>query len=127
MDVSRKWGVFIPNEPISRPETIAGPVTITADRPPHARNPLEIPLRLLVLMPVYEDWVSAAEVCRRIDSSFPSSSRVELHVILINDGSRTPYQPAFDSIQLKVVDEISVLELHRNLGHQRAIAIGLAY
>jgi polyisoprenyl-phosphate glycosyltransferase len=90
-------------------------------------NPLEIPLRLLVLMPVYEDWASAAEVCRRIDSSFPASWPVELHVILLNDGSRTPYQPAFDSIRLNVVADISVLELHRNLGHQRAIAIGLAY
>ena len=127
MDVSRKWGVFIPNEPISRPETIAGPVTITADRSPSTRNPLEIPLRLLVLMPVYEDWASAAEVCRRIDSSFPASWPVELHVILINDGSRTSYRAAFESLQLKFIEDISVLELHRNLGHQRAIAIGLAY
>jgi len=78
-------------------------------------------------MPVFEDWASAADVCRQIDSSFPVSRGVELHVILINDGSRTPYQPALDSIRLNVIEDISVLELHRNLGHQRAIAIGLAY
>jgi polyisoprenyl-phosphate glycosyltransferase len=78
-------------------------------------------------MPVYEDWASAAEVCRRIDSSFPASWPVELHVVLIDDGSRTPPQPAFDSIELNLIEDISVLGLHRNLGHQRAIAIGLAY
>jgi cellulose synthase/poly-beta-1,6-N-acetylglucosamine synthase-like glycosyltransferase len=127
MGVSGKFGASIPNEPILGGETIAAPETIAAGRPPHTRDPLETPLRLLVLMPVYEDWASAAEVCRRIDASFPASWPAELHVILINDGSRTPYQPAFDSIQLKVVADISVLELHRNLGHQRAIAIGLAY
>jgi len=121
MGVSGKCGAFIPSEPILAPETVA------ADRFSDTRNPLDIPLRLLVLMPVYEDWASAAEVCRRIDSSFPAAWAAELHVILINDGSRSPYQPAFESIRLNVIEDISVLELHRNLGHQRAIAIGLAY
>lgn len=125
--VSGKWGTTIPNEPILVPETIAAPGIIAADRSPTPGNPLEIPLRLLVLMPVYEDWASAAEVCRRIDSSFPAAWPVELHVILINDGSRTPYPSEFNSIRLNVVEDVSVLELHRNLGHQRAIAIGLAY
>jgi hypothetical protein len=118
---SGKCGAFIPNEPS------LGQETAVADRPANTKSPLEIPLRLLILMPVYEDWASAAEVCRRIDCSFSAARPVELHVILINDGSRTPSQPAFESIQLKVIEGISVLELHRNLGHQRAIAIGLAY
>jgi hypothetical protein len=107
-------------------ETI-GQETIAAHSPPDSQNSLQVPLRLLVLMPVYEDWTSAAEVCRRIDSSFPASWPVKLHIVLINDGSRTPCQPAFGSIELNLIEDISVLELHRNLGHQRAIAIGLAY
>src|SRR5580704_18233727 len=102
---SGKCGAFIPNEPS------LGQETAVADRPANTKSPLEIPLRLLILMPVYEDWASAAEVCRRIDCSFSAARPVELHVILINDGSRTPSQPAFESIQLKVIEGIAVLEL----------------
>jgi hypothetical protein len=82
-------------------------------------------------MPVYEDWASAAEVCRRMDASIGELNIGELNasvdVVLINDGSETGSGPTFTGIQLRHIDRISVLDLHRNLGHQRAIAIGLAY
>ncbi len=84
------------------------------------------PLELLIMMPVYEDWLSAAEVCKRIDAVLPPIG-AKTKIILINDGSRTPYQDALADLKPQSVEEISVLELHRNLGHQRAIAVAMAF
>src|SRR5581483_8602033 len=84
------------------------------------------PLDLLILMPVYEDWASAAEVCRRIDAILPQVGMFT-QVVLINDGSRTLYYDALRDLQPRYIDEISVLNLHRNLGHQRAIAVAMSY
>ena len=78
------------------------------------------------MMPVYEDWASAAEVCRRIDASI-GDLWAYAHIVLINDGSRTDYWDAIHGLQPQRVRQISVLDLHRNLGHQRAIAVAMAY
>jgi polyisoprenyl-phosphate glycosyltransferase len=78
------------------------------------------------MMPVYEDWVSAAEVCRRIDRSI-GTLHASVEIVLINDGSQSIPGQDFHSLALQEVHRISVLDLHRNLGHQRAIAIALAY
>jgi len=86
----------------------------------------DAPLKLLVLMPVYEDWASAAEVCRRMDACIGEVDAA-VEVVWINDGSQTDPRPAVRELRLRHIGRISVLQLRRNLGHQRAIAIGLAY
>jgi hypothetical protein len=78
------------------------------------------------MMPVYEDWVSAAEVCRRIDGSI-GVLHASVEILLINDGSETPPDAILGPLELREVHRIGVLNLRRNLGHQRAIAIALAY
>ena len=84
------------------------------------------PLRLLVLMPLRDDWSSAAELIRRLDKAI-SSDAFTVEIILVDDGSvqrcvRSDFQSDFS-----VVRAIRTLRLRRNLGHQRAIAIGLVY
>ncbi len=82
--------------------------------------------RLLLLMPVRDDWRSAAELIRRLDKAvLPEACSME--VILVDDGSvarcdRNDFQADFSSVRA-----IRILRLRRNLGHQRAIAIGLAH
>jgi hypothetical protein len=84
------------------------------------------PLRVLVLMPVRDDWVSAAELCRRIERTIsPDVCRME--IILVDDGSEQRCNGHDFQMGLGVVRAIKVLRLRRNLGHQRAIAIGLAH
>ena len=76
-------------------------------------------------MPVYEDWAEALQLCERLDKVFPESISTE--VLLVDDGSvysTPPIELAFRPSRLKT---ISILRLHRNVGHQRAIAIALAY
>ena len=78
-------------------------------------------------MPVFDDWESAALVCSAIDQQLRSIPEIAAHILLIDDGSRNPIGSAFAALHLESVTGVSLLKLRRNLGHQRAIAIGLAY
>lgn len=79
------------------------------------------------MMPVYEDWDPALELCRRIDIAFRNQEAPVVSLLLIDDGSVSSTSPDQLPFHPDVVKEIRVLVLRRNLGHQRAIAIGLAY
>ena len=83
-------------------------------------------LDLVILMPVYNDWEAAGLVIEQIDSVL-----VDYHVrpviLLIDDGSRIATPAKLVKERLRQVAAIDVLRLRRNLGHQRAIAIGLTY
>jgi glycosyltransferase involved in cell wall biosynthesis len=77
-------------------------------------------------MPVRDDWTSAAELIRRLDQSFHSFP-CGLDVLLVDDGSVQGWSPADFQSKFASVQTIRALRLTRNLGHQRAIAIGLAH
>jgi hypothetical protein len=47
---------------------------------------LERPLRFSVLMPVRDDWSSAAELIRRLEKIF-SSEACSIEIILVDDAS----------------------------------------
>jgi len=77
-------------------------------------------------MPLRDDWPSAAELIRRLDKAI-SSDASTMEILLVDDGSvqgcdRNDFQGSFS-----VVRAIRTLRLRRNLGHQRAIAIGLVH
>jgi glycosyltransferase involved in cell wall biosynthesis len=84
------------------------------------------PLRLVVLMPVRDDWPSASELSRRLDKAVSSYACI-IEIFLVDDGSLQKYNRDDFQSHFSVVRAIRVLRLRRNLGHQRAIAIGLAY
>jgi len=88
--------------------------------------PMAAPMRVTVLMPLRDDWASAAELIRRIDRTFGAYPWI-LSVVLVDDGSVQPCTtPDFQS-DYSVVRSIRVLRLRRNIGHQRAIAVGLVH
>ncbi len=84
------------------------------------------PLRVVVLMPLRDDWASASELIRRLDRAISSSPYV-VDVLLVDDGSVEDFHTAEFPPQFVALRRIQILRLRRNLGHQRAIAIGLAY
>ena len=84
------------------------------------------PLRLIVLMPLRDDWPSAAELIRRLDRAI-SSDAYAMEIILVDDGSLHRCGPNDFQGSFSVVRAIRTLRLRRNLGHQRAIAIGLVH
>ncbi len=86
----------------------------------------ELPLRLLILMPLRDDWDSAAELIRRIDRTI-SGLKCRTEIVLVDDGSLESCKAEDFQNRFSTVTAIRVLRLRRNIGHQRAIAIGLAY
>ena len=89
-------------------------------------SPLARPLRLTLLMPVRDDWPSAAVLIRSLEKALsPYPCAVEILVVddgSIQRGELGDFQGPFSAIQA-----LRILRLRRNVGHQRAIAIGLAF
>jgi glycosyltransferase involved in cell wall biosynthesis len=77
-------------------------------------------------MPLRDDWASAAELVRRLDRTI-SAHPCTLDVLLVDDASLQGCNSADFQSQYDVVRTIRRLRLRRNLGHQRAIAIGLVH
>src|ERR1700751_3391175 len=87
---------------------------------------LERPLRFCVLMPVRDDWSSAAELIRRLERIF-SSEACDTEIILVDDASLEKCERDDFQINSSFVRVIRTLRLRRNVGHQRAIALGLVH
>ncbi|GLS13205.1 MULTISPECIES: glycosyltransferase [Hydrogenophaga] len=76
---------------------------------------------LIVVTPVFEDREASARLFQELAAQFPQG----LFVLAVDDGSvRQPLD--IDSLRAAGVQG-AVLRLRRNVGHQRAIAIGLAH
>lgn len=89
------------------------------------KNILETRERLINLIPVYEDWSSLRLLLARLDEQFIDSKR-EISVVIVDDASTTaPLEDLLKSRQ--AIAAVRILRLKVNLGHQRAIAIGLSY
>ncbi len=80
----------------------------------------------VVLIPVFDDWASLAVVLPRIDETLAADSRTA-SVILVDDCSVQSPTRVVGSQPLKAIKSVDVLSLTRNIGHQRALAIGLSY
>ena len=86
----------------------------------------EQPLSLIVMMPILDDWLSAAELLRRLDKAIAASG-YSVTILLVDDGSTQRCDYGDFQSDFAVIRRIQLLRLRRNLGSQRAIAIGLAH
>ena len=80
----------------------------------------------LILIPILDDWVAVAELLEGIDRVL-TAQRSRARVVLIDDGSRLSAEPALARLRPKALVAVDILRLRCNLGHQRAIAIGLSW
>ena len=78
-----------------------------------------------VVMPVYNDWIACHELLTRLDRVLAARYRT-IPVFVVDDGTQQA-DPSRTLNHPFVCLEPTVLQLRRNLGHQRAICIGLAY
>jgi hypothetical protein len=79
-----------------------------------------------ILIPVYEDWKALHLLLPLLDQEL-SASGFRADLLIVDDGSSesnflTEKEKCFRSIET-----IDILSLRRNVGHQRAIAVGLSY
>jgi len=78
-------------------------------------------VRRVVVTPVYEDQVAAAQLIRQLKDELGC----EVFVVAVDDGSiQRPLSPS--TIGDSSLDGL-IIRLRRNVGHQRAIAVGLCY
>ena len=77
-----------------------------------------------VVMPVYNDWDSFEVLVEKL-SQVASEGNLRARLIAVDDGSVHGSPPNFQG-HLAGIASIEVVHLIRNLGHQRAIAVGLA-
>lgn len=78
-------------------------------------------LRFAVVMPIYEDQEASTRLFRELAAEYGD----RVYVVAVDDGSinQPVHIEALQSAGLKGV----VIQLKRNVGHQRAIAIGINY
>jgi polyisoprenyl-phosphate glycosyltransferase len=83
-------------------------------------------LSIAVLMPVFNDWEASAIVCQRLDAACHAAG-LRPRVYLVDDGSTISPSPDRFSGPMAAITAIYAIRLRRNVGHQRGIALGLAY
>jgi polyisoprenyl-phosphate glycosyltransferase len=91
-----------------------------------AFEPVAVDKPLVVLLPVFNDWAALQELLTILDT-VSSEHGLSMEVLIVDDGSTTSAGKGFSWQGFATFESIAVLRLRRNLGHQRAIAIGLAY
>lgn len=81
---------------------------------------------VVILSPVFNDWECAREIVRRIDRVLADAD-LDARILFVDDGSTDRATTEGWPEDLVRVSAVRVLSLRRNLGHQRAIAIGLCH
>ena len=83
------------------------------------------PADVAILIPVFNDWAAVRMLLGDLDRALTAAGR-SASVVLVDDGSTQPV-PADLIGRPTALHRVSILTLRRNLGHQRALAVGLAY
>lgn len=81
---------------------------------------------ILIMIPVFNDWKAVELLLISLDEHLYHKN-IQVDVLIIDDASSIPIHKDFLSEQLRAIQRVDIVELRRNIGHQRAIAIGLAY
>jgi hypothetical protein len=83
--------------------------------------------QVAIVCPVYEDWESFVALIRRLATLYAGGG-IAFHVAVVDDGSPTPPPDLADLVPPEsCIAEVELLQLALNLGHQRAIAVGLCH
>src|SRR3989442_317017 len=81
---------------------------------------------VLILIPIFNDWPAVARLLVELDRVLDDAGR-DGRVLLVDDGSSDPPVAELAPPAPARLREIEILQLRRNVGHQRAIAIGLSH
>jgi glycosyltransferase involved in cell wall biosynthesis len=94
--------------------------------PPDRKSLIVPSQKFAVLCPVYNDWVSFAKLARAIDD-LCRNMEGRICLFAVDDGSTIDCAPIRQiAPELTRLASVQLIHLVTNLGHQRAIAIGLS-
>lgn len=80
---------------------------------------------LAIVTPVLDDWESFSELVKNI-SALEAIRGAKVTIVAVDDGSAHVTLPSPETLG-ECVEQIHVVKLKANQGHQRAIGLGLAY
>ncbi len=83
-------------------------------------------MKLCILMPVFNDMEVAELLIKQLDNVLDVQT-TKVTIILIDDGSTDLMKKDFLNKHLKSIFAVDIIYLQKNLGHQRAIAVGLTH
>lgn len=80
-------------------------------------------MKVHILVPVFNDWESCGKLILEIKNIFQKDQSTQLNIFIVDDCSteKMPSGGSFNS------NDVCIIRLNRNVGHQRAIALGLSY
>ncbi len=81
-------------------------------------------MKVVILIPVYNDWQSVSKLIDEINN-LSVSSEFQISVIIVNDASNHDRQE--ENKNLENIKSIKILNMKTNQGHARCIATGLKY
>ena len=81
--------------------------------------------KIVILTPVYNDWKNLGKLLKKINKVFEISINNTFDLVIVNDCSNENYN--HKKYKLKMINKIILINLEKNVGSQRAIAIGLKY
>ncbi|GMV91201.1 MAG: glycosyltransferase [Candidatus Hydrogenedentes bacterium] len=81
---------------------------------------------LVVLTPVYQDWEACGILLQKLDEVL-AEHELRARVLIVDDGSTVDAPETFARETYRQYDAVDIVHLRTNLGHQRAIGVGLTY
>ena len=82
-------------------------------------------MKVAILVPVFNDWESFQIFLENVNRSL-SFDDDEVSIVAVNDGSIKSFHGEINPY-LEKIFSLEIIDLLTNLGHQRAIAVGLSY
>lgn len=90
-----------------------------------AQNGTMLSENLTIVTPVFNDWNCLSRLSVELCDALAFVDHKSL--VVVNDGSISSYDKHVSSEVLNSYDSVKVINLGCNVGHQRAIAIGISY
>ena len=81
--------------------------------------------KIIILTPVYKDWQNLDVLLSKINLIFKKKIKKKFDLVIIDDFSNE--QINFKKLKYPSINNLKIIKLHKNLGSQRAIAIGLKF
>jgi len=81
-------------------------------------------MKIIILVPIYNDWQSASKLIEEINS-IVSGLDIQFSVIIVNDASTE--QQAMHVPNIENLQTVKIINMKENRGHARCIASGLKY
>ncbi|MCW5312705.1 glycosyltransferase [Nostoc sp. KVJ3] len=89
-------------------------------------NNLKNRRNLVIVIPSFNDWLALEKLLQLIDNiSLPEGTYIE--VVIVDDFSTISIPESLNHQEHHHIQAVNILRLRRNVGHQRAIAVGLCY